>query len=76
MKYLYIHKLIWFILVVIALVMGLIIYSITELIYFIWNLRFYPYGDFFNDNSIFKNYDDEIERDKNVFDTFERWYNI
>ena len=81
MKYLGIHKVIWAALVIFTLLLHLMVYFIFECFYFLWNFKFFPYGNLFGEYDYVwypgkehlmprKIYDG----DKNPIETFKRWY--
>lgn len=76
MKYLLLHKLLWFLLVLIWIIIELIFISILYILYFIWNLKL-PEGnlwyDFHNKES---DWDGELFEDYNPWQTLIRRYKI
>ena len=77
MKYLCIHKLIWFMLVAIYTLWELIFLSIIELIYFVWNLKLYKgiWKSFHTSDEVYKLLFD-VHEDNTVFDTIKRRYKM
>ena len=46
MKYLGIHHLIWYILVIVYTTFQVIVFSITNIIYFLWCFKMFPWKNF------------------------------
>ena len=78
MKYLCIHKLIWFMLVAIFTLWELIFLSIIELIYFVWNLKLYKgiWKSSHASDEVNKLLGGDVYEDKTVFDTIKRRYKM
>lgn len=76
MKYLGLHKLLWFLLVLLWLIVELMFIGISYVLYFIWNLKL-PEGNlwynFHNGESYF---DGTVFVDYNPWQTFIRRYNV
>ncbi len=71
MKYLKLHKVLWFLIVLIFTTIELIYFLFIEVVYFIWNLKFFKYECFFSDDRIYRG---NCYVDKNPIDTFKRHY--
>lgn len=76
MKYLCLHKLLWFLLVLLWIIIELIFICIPCILHFIWNLKL-PKGnlwyDFHNEVSY---WDGELVGDNNPYQTLVRRYKI
>ena len=74
MKYLLLHKLLWFLLVLLWIIIELIFIGMSYVLYFIWNLKL-PEGNlwygFRNRKSV---WDGELIKDYNPWQTFIRRY--
>ncbi len=73
MKYLKLHKVLWFILVLLYTLLELAYFIFLETLYFVWCLKFFKYKDFFSNDCI-SNGNKYV--DKNVIDTFMRHYTM
>lgn len=73
MKYLRLHKVLWFLIVLIFTSIELIYFLFIEVVYFIWNLKLFKYDWFFRDDRVYRG---NCYVDKNPIDTFKRHYNI
>lgn len=76
MKYLLLHKLLWFLLVLLWLIVELMFIGISYVLYFVWNLKL-PEGNlwysFHNGES---DWDGTVFADYNPWQTFIRRYNV
>ena len=76
MKYLGIHKLIWFILVLIYTLIHAIIIGVAYIVYILWNFRL-PKGNFwYNANNVRSKWNGEYIKDYNIWQSIMRRYNI
>ncbi len=71
MKYLNLHKALWFIIVFIYTAIEVAFFIFMESIYFIWCLKFFKYASFFSNNCILRG---PYYADRNPIDTFKRHY--
>lgn len=85
MKYLYIHKMIWFLLIVSWTSFEAIIISIYYILYVLWNFKlpknvwssWHTYSDLeVNNNYCLPKILPRLEIDKNIFKTIKRRYEI
>lgn len=76
MKYLGIHKLMWFILVLIYTLIHAIIIGVAYIVFILWNFRL-PEGNFWYDaNHIRSGWNGEYIEDHNIWQSLMRRYNI
>lgn len=76
MKYLGLHKLLWFLLVLLWLIVELMFIGISYVLYFIWNLKL-PEGNlWYNFHSGESEWDGTVFVDYNPWQTFIRRYNV
>ena len=73
MKYLKLHKVLWFVLVFIYTTIELFMFLIFASAYFIWNLKILKWNQVYRGRS---DWDWHDYADKNIFETFNRNYNV
>lgn len=76
MKYLGLHKLLWFLLVLLWLIIEIIFVGIAYALYIVWNLRLCKVNIWYNFHNRRSEWDGQWIQDRNPWQTLVRRYNF
>ena len=75
MKYLYFHKIIWALLVLVWLIIDILYFGFFYILYIIWNFKI-PHDFWFQTHYHISCWNNEVITDKNTAETFVRRYKL